>query len=69
MFLAAHSLGIGSVWINQLRDISDKESVRTIFRELGIPDSQVAFGTAALGYAAEPEKGKIEKKNPIRVVL
>ena len=69
MFLAAHSLGIGSVWINQLRDISDKESVRSVFRELGIPDSQIAFGTAALGYSAEAEKGKIEKRNSIRMIL
>ena len=68
MFLGANSLGIGSVWINQLRDISDTDSVRSIFREIGIPDNQVAYGTVALGYSAEEEKGKIEKKDCIRYV-
>ena len=68
MFLGANSLGIGSVWINQLRDISDTDSVRSIFREIGIPDNQVAYGTVALGYSAEKEKGKVEKKDCIRYV-
>ena len=28
IFLAAHELGVGSVWINQLKLICDKENVR-----------------------------------------
>ncbi len=53
MFLAAHSLGIGSVWINQLREVCDDEEVRSLLREWGIPDGHTVYGAAALGYAAD----------------
>ena len=56
IFLAAHSLGIGSVWINQLQGICDESAVREVLRELQIPDSHVVYGLAALGYAAGPVK-------------
>ncbi len=52
IFLAAHSLGIGSVWINQLKDICDCTDTREILRSLNIPDNHVVWGTAALGYSA-----------------
>ena len=58
IFLAAHSLGIGSVWINQLQGICDESAVREVLRELQIPDSHVVYGLAALGYAAGPVKEK-----------
>ena len=51
IFLAAHSLGIGSVWINQLHGICDEPAVREVLREFGIPDDHVVYGLAALGYA------------------
>lgn len=56
IFLAAHALGIGSVWINQLRGISDKPKVRAVLRELNLPESQIVIGMAALGYAASPAR-------------
>lgn len=52
MFLAAHSFGIGSVWINQLRDICDRPSIREILTEWGVPEHHTVYGIAALGYAA-----------------
>lgn len=51
IFLAAHSLGIGSIWINQLHGICDEPAVREVLREFGIPDDHVVYGLAALGYA------------------
>lgn len=53
MFLAAHSLGIGSVWINQLQGICHEPRIRSILKKLQIPDDYVVYGMAALGYAAE----------------
>lgn len=50
IFLAAHSLGIGSVWINQLLGICDDKNVRAVLDTLGVPKDDVAVGTAALGY-------------------
>ena len=53
IFLAAHSYGIGSVWINQLQNICDDEDVRSVLDELGVPANHVVYGMAALGYAAD----------------
>ncbi|MDO5418228.1 MAG: nitroreductase [Lachnospiraceae bacterium] len=50
IFLAAESLGIGSVWINQLRTICDVPEIRAILEELHIPDDHTVYGLAALGY-------------------
>lgn len=61
IFLAAHALGIGSVWINQLRGICDAPDIRAILFELGLPGSYVVYGAAALGYAKEP--GRRPDKN------
>lgn len=66
IFLAAHSLGIGSVWINQLKNTCDCPDTREILRSLNIPDNHVVWGTAALGYPAVDEyeeKERIAKVN------
>ena len=52
IFLAAHSYGVGSVWINQLGAVCDDEKVRAMLDEFGIPSDHVVYGIAALGYAA-----------------
>lgn len=52
IFLAAHSYGVGSVWINQLRDVCEVPEVRKLLTELGVPADHTAYGIAALGYAA-----------------
>lgn len=53
MFLYAHSIGVGSVWINQLVVTCDDSGVREILNELEIPADHVCGGMAALGYADE----------------
>ncbi|PHV69910.1 NAD(P)H nitroreductase [Sporanaerobium hydrogeniformans] len=67
MFLAAHSFGIGSVWINQLQDIGDHPEMRAYLREIGIPDEHLVYGVAALGYA-QREAGEVSKKGIIKIV-
>lgn len=63
IFLAAHSMGIGSVWINQLQGICDHPEVRDILSDFGIPENHVVYGMAALGYAddCKTEKERIGK--------
>jgi nitroreductase len=60
IFLAAHSLGISSVWVNQLGGQCGVPEIRSILGELGIPADHIVTGIAALGYAAssaaEPPK-------------
>lgn len=68
IMLAAHSFGIGSVWINQVRDVCDVQEVRAILRGWEIPDNHVIFGIAALGYAKTPVTQNPEKKGQIHFV-
>lgn len=51
MMLAAHSLGLGSVWINQLKHVSDDPGVRAVLDALDVPASHYAWCNLALGYA------------------
>lgn len=67
IFLAAHSLQIGSVWINQLKDICDHELIRPILDSFEIPKNHVVYGLAALGYP-ETEVKQIERKGLIHFV-
>jgi nitroreductase len=52
IFLAAHSLQIGSCWINQLTWFGDEPAMREVLTSLGIPENYKVCGAAALGYAA-----------------
>ena len=50
MFLYAHSIGIGSVWINQPVVCCNDERVRAVLTELGVPANHDLGGMMALGY-------------------
>lgn len=65
IFLAAHSMGIGSVWINQLKTTSDCEDTRAILNELKIPASHIVWGIAALGYNDGPAPEPKERKSVV----
>lgn len=59
IFLAAHSLGVGTVWINQFRDTSDCPEVRAALHDAGVPDEHRVWVAVAAGYPAEnPTKEK-----------
>lgn len=66
IYLAAEALGIGCVWINQLRTICDVPEIREILDEFHIPGDHVVYGLAALGYrddtpiAPKERIGKVE---------
>ncbi|MGN1031220.1 MAG: nitroreductase family protein [Butyricicoccaceae bacterium] len=49
--LAAHSLGVASCWINQVRDVTDDPAVRALLTEYGVPENYAVYTAAALGYA------------------
>ena len=53
IFLAAHSYGIGSVWLNALMTLRKKEPAKQILDEFGIPKNHVIWCMAALGYPLE----------------
>ena len=65
MFLAAHSLGIGSVWINQLQGICDQPEVRAELDLLGVPSDFEVHGICALGHIAEATPARDRKSSVI----
>ncbi len=68
IFLAAHSLEIGSVWMNQLAGYSDEPEIRAILTRLGVPENHEVFGVAALGYSMSEAKGMVEKKGEYVII-
>ena len=50
MMLAAHSFGLGSVWLNVLMTLRDKEPVKSVLDEFGIPSNHVVWASVALGW-------------------
>lgn len=62
IFLSAHSLDIGSYWINQLNGICDHEEIRPILDKLQIPQEHIVYGFAGLGYSSTEPRGKVNKK-------
>lgn len=50
IFLAAHSYGIGSVWLNPLMTLRNEEPVKGLLDEFGIPANHKIWCMAALGY-------------------
>lgn len=66
MFLAAHSLSIGSCWINQLTWLKDNPDIHSRLVKLGMPETHTICGSAALGYAAGEERPAADRK-PNRV--
>ena len=59
IFLAAHALGVGSCWINQLGSVCGEPGFRAYATGIGVPAANFIHGVAALGYAAddfEPKK-------------
>lgn len=60
IFLAAHEEGLGSVWIHALTRLYDYTDIREILTEVGIPETHVVTGSAAIGYI----KGDIPSLKP-----
>ncbi len=68
MFLAAHSLGLATVWINQLKDTCDMPEVRQVLDEFGVPASHIVCAAIALGYAKDPLPAPRERTGVIKYV-
>lgn len=50
MMLAAASLGVGSVWINQFRSVCGDSEIRKLLTSLEIPQDHIVWGGLSLGY-------------------
>lgn len=68
MMLTAHSLGIGSCWLNQLPRLSGYPKIRELLTELEIPNDHIVFGSIAIGYSAEKIKKAAPRKDVIHII-
>lgn len=67
IYLASEALGLGCVWINQLKDCFDNPQVRALLNEFGIPENHGVYGCAAVGYRADRPAAK-ENKTVTKIV-
>lgn len=64
LMLAAHSLGVGSIWIHRAKEEFESEEGKAILAELGITGDLVGIGHCALGYIdGEEPKAAPRKEN------
>lgn len=50
MMLAAHSLGLGSIWIHRAREEFEEEEYKKLLAELGVKGDYEGIGHCAIGY-------------------
>ncbi|MBO4220065.1 MAG: nitroreductase [Clostridia bacterium] len=51
MLLAAHSLGLGSIWIHRAKEEFETTKYKNLLKELGIGGRWIGIGHCAVGYA------------------
>ncbi|OUQ61357.1 diguanylate cyclase [Flavonifractor sp. An112] len=66
LMLAAHAMGLATVWVHREREMFDNEKGKALLREWGLPETLRGVGAVALGYAAqEPVEAAPRKQNYI----
>ncbi len=50
LMLAAHSLGLGSIWIHRAKQEFESDEGKEILKQLGIEDEWEGIGHCAVGY-------------------
>ena len=65
LLLMATELGLGSCWINQLRECCDDPKVRALLTEYGVPEDHFVVCSAAVGYIAKETPAKPRKEGVV----
>ena len=65
ILLAAHALGLGACWINQLGPIDEEPDFRKVLTRLGVPANYRIVGCAAVGYRAGDNPSAPPRKNAL----
>ncbi len=68
MMLAAHSYGIGSVWLNPLMTLRTISPVKEVLDDFGIPENHIIWSAVALGYPKSDEVVLKKKEDVVRFV-
>ena len=64
MMLAAHSLGLGSIWIHRAKEEFEMPEYKALLDELGLSGEWEGIGHCAVGYAADPLPPPPPRKTP-----
>ena len=68
IMLAAHSYGIGSVWLNPLMRLCDEPEIREVLNSYGIPGEHIVWAMIALGYPVESGSVLAKKMDVVNYV-
>ena len=68
MMLAAHSMGIGSCWLNLLPGMAGLPIIRNLMTELGLPENHTIYACAVFGYAAKEPEAAEPRKDVVRIL-
>ncbi len=68
IFLMSHELGIGSVWINQLKALQDVAEVKALLASFGVPAHHIVYSMAALGYTETHPEARPRKEGTYHFV-
>jgi nitroreductase len=69
MMLAAHSIGLGSCWINRVDKMVAYPEMQQLMKEWGLPDGLIGVGSLAIGYPdGAPHAAKPRKDGYYRVI-
>ena len=63
MMLAAHSLGLGSIWINRAREEFEQDDYKQLLADLGVKGEYIGVGHCAIGYADCPAPAPAPRKD------
>lgn len=65
ILLMAQDLGLGSCWINQIRDCCDDTEVHQLLTSYGVPKDHVVICSAAIGYIEKETNPKPRMENTV----
>ena len=68
MMIAAHSYGIGSVWINALMTLRNEQPISGLLTSFGIPENHIVWAMIALGYPLTEGITLAKKENVVKFV-
>ncbi len=68
MMLAARSIGLGTVWINQLKDTCNDAGVRALLTSFGVPEDHDVYSSCAIGRARREAKAPDRVPNATAIV-
>jgi nitroreductase len=69
MFIAAHSLGLGSCWVHRTRQMFESEEGKALLKKWGVKGDYVGVGSCILGYPDGEQPQAAPRKDDFVVMV